>query len=380
MSLGSYLEKYSFEYLLEQALNRVPNTIDKREGSIIYDAVAPACYALAEMYLELKAVIDNTFITTMYGDFLDARVLEQGLTRYQATSAKKKGEFTFVAGTTKTIPIGSRLSTVNEDLSYIVTEAYRDEHGLVIEGEYVLECETVGTVGNGYTGQILPITYLSNIESARMTTLLEPADDIETDDSLRQRYLDRVSSKAFGGNVAQYKEEAQKINGIGLVQIYPVWDGGGTVKLSILDSEYNVATKEFINSVQEQFDPSSLAMGLGIAPIGHKVTVVTPDELELTVNATLTIKQGASLTNLKPEIENSINAYLLEVRKAWDTSDDLNNYSLTVYLSQIMVRILQVPGVLNVRDCMINNSNADVILQQNATTQQVPKLKEVVLA
>ena len=36
--IGDYLEQYTFEYLMEQSLSRVPDTIDKREGSIIYDA------------------------------------------------------------------------------------------------------------------------------------------------------------------------------------------------------------------------------------------------------------------------------------------------------------------------------------------------------
>ena len=36
----------------------------------------------------------------------------------------------------------------------------------------------------------------------------------------------------FGGNIAQYRQWAKEIPGIGGVQVYPVWAGGGTVKLS----------------------------------------------------------------------------------------------------------------------------------------------------
>ena len=56
------LHKYTYDYLLNQALSRVPDTIDKREGSIIYDALAPACYELAGFYLELDAAYENVFI------------------------------------------------------------------------------------------------------------------------------------------------------------------------------------------------------------------------------------------------------------------------------------------------------------------------------
>ena len=40
----------TFEYLLSRCLNRVSNDIDKREGSVIYNALAPACAELAEAY------------------------------------------------------------------------------------------------------------------------------------------------------------------------------------------------------------------------------------------------------------------------------------------------------------------------------------------
>ena len=42
--IGDFLEKYTFDYLMNDALSRVNENIDTREGSIIYDALAPACY------------------------------------------------------------------------------------------------------------------------------------------------------------------------------------------------------------------------------------------------------------------------------------------------------------------------------------------------
>lgn len=88
--IGDEIEKYTFENLIKEALEKVPDNVDKREGSIIYDALAPACYQLAEMYMNLKNVVLNTFVTTSYGEYLEQRVLEQGLRRYEATKAIKK--------------------------------------------------------------------------------------------------------------------------------------------------------------------------------------------------------------------------------------------------------------------------------------------------
>ena len=37
----AYRDTMTFETILEQMLSAVPDTVDKREGSIIYDALAP---------------------------------------------------------------------------------------------------------------------------------------------------------------------------------------------------------------------------------------------------------------------------------------------------------------------------------------------------
>ena len=46
-------EDMTYEVILKRMLDRVKNSIDKREGSIIYDALAPAAVELSIMYDEL---------------------------------------------------------------------------------------------------------------------------------------------------------------------------------------------------------------------------------------------------------------------------------------------------------------------------------------
>ena len=47
-------ENISYEDILQRMLDRVPGTLDKREGSIIYDALAPAAMEFMAMYLEKR--------------------------------------------------------------------------------------------------------------------------------------------------------------------------------------------------------------------------------------------------------------------------------------------------------------------------------------
>ena len=382
--IGDYLEVYTFKYLMEQALSQVPNTVDKRQGSIIYDALAPACYRLADFYNTLRNIYKDTFAETAVGESLDLRVVEQGITRYSATFAVKKGYFASAAAAPMTIPLGSRFSTISDinPITYVVIAAYAEE-GVVQPGYYQMRCEVSGIIGNEYSGTLTNITHIQGLATATMSDLINPARDKETDEELRARYFEKVNQKAFGGNISQYDQELKEISGVGDVQVYPVWNGGGTVKLSIVDSEYNQCSNEFLAIVQELIDPeNSLGVtgtGLGMAPIGHQVTVVTPSEYTANITATVVLTSSILLGQVTAPIENAIEAYFETLRRNWGVADEYNNYFLGIYTSKITAAILSVPGVANVTDVKINGSALDVILTENATTQQLPVLGTVII-
>ena len=378
--IGDYLEQYSFEYLMEAALDRIPNTIDKREGSIIYDTLAPACYELSEYYMRLRRILQDTFAETASEQYLDLRVAEQGITRFQSTQAIKKGEFSNSSGAPLNIEIGSRFSTISDTqpINYTVLAPYQVE-GVNVPGSYQLMCEEFGTIGNSYVGNIIPIDYVQGLSEALMTDLIIPARDIETDDDLRSRYFLSLTEKPFGGNIAQYKEELKNIDGVGAVQIYPAWDGGGTVKCSVIDSSYDIISQEFINIIQDLIDPSPQAEGLGIAPIGHKVTITTPSELTINIAANLTLMSGYTKQQVTPAIQEALENYILSLRKEWDNGNEFNQYILGVYISRINAAILNVAGIANVTNTTINSLANDLILTENAQLQELPVLGAVTL-
>ena len=380
--IGDYLDKYTFQYLLESALDNVPDNLDKREGSIIYDALAPACYELAAYYMELKKILENTFASTASNGYLDLRVAEQGLERYAASYAVKRGDFLTSSGNPAVIPIGSRFSVISDtlNLNYEVTEAYLDEFGEVVPGAYRMTCEEAGTQGNSYIGPLIPITFIPNLKTATLSDLLVPARDEETDDELRARYFLTITDNPFGGNLAQYKEKLKGIDGVGEVQIYPVWNGGGSVKLSVIDAEYNIITNDFITTLQNMIDPTPQGTGLGLAPIGHTVTVTTPTEKIINIATTVALESGYALGQVTPLIEEAIESYLLGLRKIWGIPDDLNHYALAVYIARINAAILGVAGVANVTGTTINGLASDLVLTQDATTQELPVLGAVIVS
>lgn len=382
--LSEYLQKYTYDYILTEALSKVPDNVDKREGSIIRDALSPCCYEAAKHILYLADIIEQTYIETANGLWLDGRVIEGGITRDPATYAKKLGVFKTQLDEPCQISIGQSFSTVGDTiLNYTAVQVYVNEDGDVVPGSYIMQCNTVGSVGNSYIGRIVPNDYIEKLASAEITTLLYPGEEEESDDSLRERFLANLMKTAFGGNIAQYRQWAKEIPGIGGVQVYPVWAGGGTVKLSIIDTDYNSCSSEFCQTILEKFDPENsggeTGLGLGIAPIGHRVTVSTPLPRTINVSGKITLLPGYKLETLLPQIKLALENYLLSLREAWENSDDENNYSVIVYLGRINFAILNVKGVSSAYELQLNGTDTDIRLTETSFLQEIPVLGTVSL-
>ena len=54
-------EVMTYEQIMERMLVRVPNNLDKREGSVIWDALAPAAMELESLYFALQDFTKETF-------------------------------------------------------------------------------------------------------------------------------------------------------------------------------------------------------------------------------------------------------------------------------------------------------------------------------
>lgn len=366
----------TYANILATMLQQVPNIYDKRDGSPIMTALGPAAYALEEYYLSLNQVQQSAFIQTAVGSDLDMLAIIAGLTRYQASDAVRLGIFNI------SVPIGSRFSTINgsNSVNFIVTQPTTgaDEDSFY----YELTAETPGTIGNDYSGAILPINTIPGLTSAQITDILVPGDDTETDTAFRERIIEALNERPFGGNIASYKQFVPSIDGVGSVQVYPTWNGGGTVKLSILGSDWLPASPTLIEDVQNAVDPPpNQGLGLGTAPIGAQVTVVAPTTVTVNVSATLTLVAGYQIGQVQQPIQDAIDNYLLSIRQEWDTntSQVTVDYNADVYLSRITAAIVGVTGVANATNVQLNGGTSDLTLTETGTTQEVPILGTVTL-
>ena len=372
--LANELEAQNYDYWLNLMLDNVPNDIDKREGSIIYDAVAPAAMVSAQQSLSLANIIRETYIKTAQGEFLDYRAIEHGTSRYEATNAEVKAKFNDDDGNPVNVEVGDRFANIAEaPIFYTVIKANDD-------GTAEMQAEESGTSANSYIGQVLPVTPNDNLAWAEIIEITIPARDEENDEHLRARLLNTNSWVAYGGNVADYLDMTSKISDVGATQVYPVWNGAGTVKLVILNNDLMPASQTLIKKVKEEIDPEdNETQGYGLAPIDHQVTVVAPETFEVNITMNVTIAENANIDTIRTNIKASLEELFKSLRKDWSTIDSVTGrgYKLTVYRSKILSRVMTLEGVTNATMPQLNGKDEDLQLVFTNTTSQLPVLGEV---
>jgi len=340
----------TYEVILGRMITRVRESfpdLDTREGSVIFFALGPAAREMAAMYRDMDALLNETFADTASRDYLILRCAERGIVVEPATSAIRQGEFSM------DIPVGSRFSL--NQLNYVALER-------LSAGVFKMECETPGNAGNLESGTLIPINYIDGLAWARLTDVLIPGEDEESTEALRRRYFDSLHSQAFGGNIADYKEKIHSLQGVGGVKVYPVWNGGGTVRIVIVDSTFYQPSTMLVDEVQTAIDPvQNQGVGLGLAPIGHVVTVDPVSETAINIVTAITYQPGWDWAAVQPNAEAAIDQYFTDLSEGWADTD-----ALVVRISQLETRLLGVNGILDIQGTTLNGSAQNIILDADS--------------
>lgn len=337
-------ESQTYEVILARMISRVrekyPN-LDIREGSMVFDALAPAALELAVMYIELDNVMRESFVNTASREYILIACEQMGMdiSAFDASAGIHKGHFDVE------VPIGSRW---NCDLyNFMVIEYLGVENGYYA---YRMACETDGTAPNNQTGELTPITDApSGLTYAWLVECLIEGENETPDNDVRQAYFDFVNSMATDGNVNQYYRWCSEYDGIGNAKVLPLWHGANTVKVSILNTSNRKASDELVEEFQNYLDPNIEGMGNGEAPIGAFVTVTTAKEIPISVSAKVKLKEG--FTDTSP-IESALTAYFSEIAY---------KKSVVSYMS-LGAAILNAEGVDFISDLLVGGSNQDIEL------------------
>lgn len=350
-----------YDTILSRMLARVSDDIDKREGSIIYDALAPTAYAIAAQNYMLGYLTNLLFGDTSEGEWLDRVVNDFGITREAATYSTRQIDCTDSSGAAFSVDIGTRFA-INE-LAFKISEK-------IESGKYKAVCEQLGIQGNCYSGAVLPVDNISGLGAAVLIAEpLIPARDEETDDELRTRFYLSVRQTPFGGNKADYREKTLAIDGVGACEIFGAADGmgAGNVGIMIGDENSNRATRTLADEVQSMFG----AAGDGLAPIGHTVKVATCTDLSVNVTASLVLKSGTSIAVVQPLVESAIADYI----------ENISFDAATVFYAKLVAVILSAhDAILDVGTVTMNGKETNIALDKTFASYQVPTVGTITVS
>lgn len=350
-------ENKSYEDIMDEMLDKIDPSIDTRQGSVIYDAIAPVAAELEQVYSDIGLIEDECFADTASYYYLIKRAAERGIFVEQGKPAIIKAKIT---PSDKEIQPGTVFNI--GELNYETTENLGD-------GYYSLTCVETGKAGNDISEDVIPIEDVEGLESIAVEEIMAYGTDDEDEESLRERYFDSFTEAAFGGNKAEYREKADQFDTVGACKVIPVWNGGGTVKLVILGADFGAAKQETVQHIQEAFDPLMDGMGVGIAPIGHRVTVESAGTQSVDIACSLIFQNGYTWDDIRERILAAINEYFLYLRKAWEDTENI-----VVRAGQIENILLNLDGITDVTEIKLNNDTANVIID----TYKIPEVGEVV--
>ena len=345
-------ENETYEIILKRLLDRIPNNLDKREVSPIFNGLAPEAIEFATAYIGADAVLKETFASTANRASLIERAKERGKIPYEASKAIVKGEFNCA------VPIGNRFTCGK--LIYKAIEKISDY-------TYKMECETAGTDGN-QSGILIPIDYIDGLTSSVLTDLLIPGEDEEDTESFRRRYFDSFTEQAYGGNKRDYINKVTAISGVGACKTKRVENENENILITILDSNYNKASSVLVDTVQNIIDAENDGEGTSIAPYDHFVHIQTVDEVTINVKLIAQYDTSYNFNILKSQIEAKIEYELNALRVDW-----ANQNNIIVRVAQLSALILQIQGILDITSLQLNGSSSNVILDK----YEIPVFGEV---
>ncbi|MEK4879343.1 baseplate J/gp47 family protein [Paenibacillus sp. FSL R5-0908] len=349
------------EAVIKARLLANPNLTEwrKEPGDFVFDTVVPAAPEVQLLQIGQDTILKNAFPQYAEGEYMDGHLEEIGLARIAATPNQRLLTITADAGVV--IPAGHTASVVILDdngnpLEFTVDNvAAFDTAGTA---SVAVTSTTAGLLTNVATGTqfilLPPIPGVRSIVDAGVTI---PGRDTETDAEAWDRYLFKVSNEDTGGNKNDYVRWAEDYEGVGKAKCIPRWNGNGTVKVVILGADFTGATPTVVNNLQAYLDPGSQGLGEGRAPFGAAVTVEAAGNLPINVVASVVLKTGYTLSQVRTSFLASLVAYLKD--QAFEVDESTGQPYLVAY-NQVAATLITTPGVMNWTSLTLNGGTVDI--------------------
>lgn len=334
-------------------LDTISDDFDKRETSIIYQAVAMVVPELMLLQSDIELMEDEAFPDSCNYNSLVRFSGLRNIHPRQATRGVVIAEFS------KDIEIGTRFNC--EERNYEVLEK-------INTNKYKLIAEETGHIES--IGDLTPINDMPDLRTAKITSVYLDGREEESLESLRKRYMESLDYQAFGGNRADYIEKVTSVDGVGACKVFrrpkATSSEVGKITIVIVDTTYKNASRELIKNVASILTPTEDGEGAGLAPIGHKITVVGAEKQTVNVKTRITIERD--IDNITRDLTKAIEEYLHELRTGFGSDE-----ATVVRISAIENKILGIKGVIDVSSTTINGVEKNLTIEDKS----IPVIGEV---
>lgn len=288
-------ENKTAEVILANMLGSVGNEYDKREGSVIYNALAPIAFRLADMYAALDDALDETFPDTCSVDGLNRRARALGIPeQIQAVYTQLRCDVTFGTGFTE-VPDGAIFAYQGLLFEYVETAENNSTkitvRAVEADAAYNLADDTQ-LIYQGSDGAVTGCTVTATISIGNAG---------ETLDEFRARYMAAVKGAAFDGNISEYREiveEASSRTSTAIVT-YEVKDIDPTAqevlmripKVIVIGSGGEESEDVTVSDIQDAISAKSDLRSDYVT-----VLIAEVDDTDFKVDATVTVDTDAGYT------------------------------------------------------------------------------------
>ena len=323
--------------LMTEVVVRTPFT-NLNPSAAIRGLLEVIAKVLTDLYALVKTVMQQSFVQTATGTWLDLKVREMGIVRRPAVKAKVN--LTFKSNTPVahniTIPVGtickSQKDASGNDYRFItIAEAVLEEGQTSVQ--VFAEAEMPGKGWN--VGQDTITRMVTRITGINAVTngagyLIREGSDPESDEQLRERAIGKWETLGLGGTREAYRNWAMSVPGViaaSVLDDFPF--GPGTVGVVIL-GENGIPSAELINEVNQYIKARK--------PLTADVRILAPE---------------IRMVDLDLEVIRFANADPTAVETG--VREAIDNYSGQLQLGEGMIiarlinEIMDVPGVYNLK-------------------------------
>ncbi|MGN1117432.1 MAG: baseplate J/gp47 family protein [Acutalibacteraceae bacterium] len=332
-------ENETQEVIMKRMIERAKDEVSVIEGSLLYNAIALMAVALEDAYDRAEEIYLNAFEDTCDREHLIRFARRKGLLPHPATKA------TYSVESNVGLTEGDTLT--DSEHSFTVTEG-----GLTAK----VECQSVGSSGNGLVGSLESASYIEGFESCMITAQLTFGEDEEETEAFRERYLTSLKVSAQGGNKEGYKSLTESLEGVGKAAVSTfIKNDLKWVKIHITDESLRAPDEKKVAEIQKIIDPVS-GEGDGLASIGHRVKVEAAAEQSVNITAALTVSDETDAEEIKPLINSAIDKYLSGLNASF------GDETIIIRRSRIEAFALEIDGVVDFEVLTINSNSGNLVL------------------